>query len=298
MTDSATGRTTTYYYDFTNRLMRYVESGTNYDHSVGYTYDAWGRLLTTTGTMANTLGYLNPLRYRGYIYDQETDLYYLQTRYYDPNLGCFLNADALVSTGQGILGNNMFAYCLNNPINMEDVSGAVSRVCIGAESVVDEEPWRDHSPSGGGYTDRYHSARFDNTKASQTYWEGSWFETDPPIFLLFNEDGFVLFSWDISVYKAVLYLDENREQSVYVSVGSISVYAGIHLEHGIGFSAAASAFSIGYDGEIVGLNVDFITAELTRMYKNKKWFSGTGFALVGLGYSVDIAGILEYFWGG
>ena len=51
---------------------------------VTYTYDAWGNILTTTGTLASTLGTHNPLRYRGYVYDPETGLYYLQSRYYDP----------------------------------------------------------------------------------------------------------------------------------------------------------------------------------------------------------------------
>ena len=74
---------------------------------VEYTYDAWGKLLTTTGSMAETLGVYNPLRYRGYVYDTETGFYYLQSRYYDPELSRFVNADALVSTGQGLLGNNM-----------------------------------------------------------------------------------------------------------------------------------------------------------------------------------------------
>ena len=54
---------------------------------------------------------------------QETGLYYIQSRYYDPAIGRFLNADALVSTGQGILGNNMFAYCRNNPVCAQDASG-------------------------------------------------------------------------------------------------------------------------------------------------------------------------------
>ena len=97
---------------------------TNGNAVVEYTYDAWGNHLSTTGTMANTLGAVNPLRYRGYVYDQETQLYYLQSRYYDPELGRFINADAFASTGQGILGNNMFAYCLNNPIRYEDTQGS------------------------------------------------------------------------------------------------------------------------------------------------------------------------------
>ena len=90
---------------------------------VTYTYDAWGNILSIGGTLANTLGVHNPLRYRGYVYDTEIGLYYLQSRYYDPELGRFINADALVATGQGLLGNNMFAYCGNNPVNCADPSG-------------------------------------------------------------------------------------------------------------------------------------------------------------------------------
>ena len=95
---------------------------------VSYTYDAWGNLLVTTGAQAETLGVLNPLRYRGYVYDTETGLYYLQTRYYNPEWGRFINADGYTSTGQGLLGNNMFAYCLNNPVLLYDPSGAVPRI--------------------------------------------------------------------------------------------------------------------------------------------------------------------------
>ena len=51
---------------------------------VTYTYDAWGKPLTVTGSLATTLGTHNPLRYRGYVYDTETELYYLQSRYYNP----------------------------------------------------------------------------------------------------------------------------------------------------------------------------------------------------------------------
>ena len=59
----------------------------------------------------------------GYVYDSECDLYYLQSRYYAPTTGRFINADSYASTGQGILGNNMFAYCGNNPVNMIDSIG-------------------------------------------------------------------------------------------------------------------------------------------------------------------------------
>ena len=90
---------------------------------VTYEYDPWGNILSTSGSMASTLGVANPFRYRGYYYDNESGLYYLQTRYYDAAIGRFINADGYTSTGQGFLGNNMYAYCLNNPISFADYDG-------------------------------------------------------------------------------------------------------------------------------------------------------------------------------
>ena len=90
---------------------------------VTYTYDAWGNPLTQTGSLSSTLGTHNPLRYRGYVYDTDTGLYYLLSRYYDPQMGRFINADALVSTAQGLAGYNMFAYCGNNPVIRKDATG-------------------------------------------------------------------------------------------------------------------------------------------------------------------------------
>ena len=90
---------------------------------VEYIYDAWGKLISTTGTLATTLGADNPFRYRGYYYDTETGLYYLTTRYYDPEVCRFISADVYMSTGQGVLGGNMWAYCGNNPVVRIDPSG-------------------------------------------------------------------------------------------------------------------------------------------------------------------------------
>ena len=94
---------------------------------VSYEYDPWGNILSTSGSLASTLGVANPFRYRGYYYDTESGLYYLQTRYYDAAVGRFINADGYTSTGQGFLGNNMYAYCLYNPISYTDPSGNVAK---------------------------------------------------------------------------------------------------------------------------------------------------------------------------
>lgn len=90
---------------------------------VSYTYDTWGAPQSVTGPLAATIGVLNPFRYRGYYYDSETGFYYLNSRYYDPSIRRFINADGAVSTGQGIAGYNMYAYCLNNPVMLADGSG-------------------------------------------------------------------------------------------------------------------------------------------------------------------------------
>ena len=84
-----------------------------------YEYDAWGNVLLQSGSMAG----VNPLRYRGYYRDSETGFYYLHSRYYDPTNHRFINADVYASTGQGFVGTNMFAYCCNNPVNREDLTG-------------------------------------------------------------------------------------------------------------------------------------------------------------------------------
>ena len=100
--------------------------------------------------MASTLGKYNPLRYRSYVYDEETKLYYLQSRYYNPEICRFMNADSFVSTGQGILGHNMFAYCLNNPVSRIDISGAASISVTTGEELPWNDMLSDNLGSGGG----------------------------------------------------------------------------------------------------------------------------------------------------
>ncbi len=90
---------------------------------VEYTYDAWGNPLSCTGSLADTLGKKNPFRYRGYVYDEETGLYYLKSRYYDPRVGRFICGDSYATTGQGLLSSNIFAYCAGNPVNFCDPNG-------------------------------------------------------------------------------------------------------------------------------------------------------------------------------
>jgi len=93
---------------------------------VQYVYGAFGSLRATTGTLASTVGAKNLIRYRGYWYDAETGLYYLQSRYYNIMWGRFLNADCLVDTQDWANSANMFAYCSNNPVGKTDPDGRYS----------------------------------------------------------------------------------------------------------------------------------------------------------------------------
>ena len=94
---------------------------------VEYVYDAWGNVLDISGTYASTLGQNNPIRYRGYYYDSETSLYYLNSRYYDPANRRFLNADNIgyLGTGSNLTGYNLFVYCGNNPVTGYDPAGTL-----------------------------------------------------------------------------------------------------------------------------------------------------------------------------
>lgn len=91
-----------------------------------YTYDAWGKVLTVSGAMAETVGTINPMRYRDYYLDSETGYYYLQSRYYNPDICRFIDLDEpnILSLNFGnIVAANLFTYCKNNPIMFSDVSG-------------------------------------------------------------------------------------------------------------------------------------------------------------------------------
>lgn len=85
-----------------------------------YTYDAWGNCTVAKDT--EYIAHLNPLRYRGYYYDSDTGLYYLHSRYYDANIGRFINADAPEMIVNDVL--NLYSYCKNDPINNSDENGS------------------------------------------------------------------------------------------------------------------------------------------------------------------------------
>ena len=120
----------TQYFYITNQMNDVLAiTDTNGDIVGNYEYDAWGKVLTADTDLAKQ----NPLRYRGYYYDNETGYYYLQSRYYDSNICRFINADEYQISQNSkniIYGNNVFLYCYNSPINKNDPFGQNSEVVV------------------------------------------------------------------------------------------------------------------------------------------------------------------------
>jgi len=122
---------TTYYYVL-NLQGDVISIITHWGESYGsYTYDAWGNVIAQSGSIAS----INPIRYRGYYYDSETGLYYLGSRYYDPAVKRFINADGatlVVTNSGGLTDKNYFAYCNNSPVIQKDDDGELGHIALGA----------------------------------------------------------------------------------------------------------------------------------------------------------------------
>ena len=138
-----------FFYDAQNRPAVVVYNGTAYAYVkslqgdivaildengntvVSYGYDAWGAPLWCTGELAETLGKVQPFRYRGYVYDEETGLYYLRSRFYNSSLCRFIDMDCIIHSG------NTFAYCCNSPASMHDVCGTTGDYAYDRDKVIE-----------------------------------------------------------------------------------------------------------------------------------------------------------------
>lgn len=101
-----------------------------------YYYDAWGNITSivdynnTAITSNSHIAHINPIRYRGYYYDSEIEMYYLQSRYYSPELCRFISGDEIEFLGASgtLLGYNLFSYCENNAVNAVDPTGTIGLI--------------------------------------------------------------------------------------------------------------------------------------------------------------------------
>lgn len=153
MSETTNGQTLWFTYDSNANLFSMVTGGKHYfyqrnlqndiialvdesgDTVVNYTYDSWGKVLSITGSRKDTIGQLNPFRYRGYYYDKETGMYYLKNRYYDPELRRFISSDAvttLAASTETLHNRNLYTYCNQNPLTRSDSNGNLWTAVAGA----------------------------------------------------------------------------------------------------------------------------------------------------------------------
>ena len=133
---------------------------------VNYRYDSWGKLISITGSMADTLGKDNPYRFKGYYYDEETGMYYLKSRYYQLEICRFISADSyavLTQSPMALVDTNLYNYCDNNPVYREDENGQFWNVVIPAligAAVGTFLTWAATSATGQEYTTKDYLSDF------------------------------------------------------------------------------------------------------------------------------------------
>ena len=202
-TDNTTGTTPTvnrlhFYYDAQGRVTLVDFNGTLYSYVhnlqgdiigildssgnlvVEYRYDAWGKPISITGTLTTTLGELNPFRYRGYVWDRETELYYLRSRYYSILHDRFVTYDSAAL--HYLNAPYGYRYCSNSPVFRYDIDGNVDANCQDDDGI--PEPLDKMEQGGGGLPPNYA-----NGAISQAPTGGSKAFVDTTRSLLENEHG-------------------------------------------------------------------------------------------------------------
>ena len=116
--------------------------------------------------------------------------------------------------------------------------------------------------------------------------------------MVLSQSGFEVFNWDLSIYNGSLYFDHDENHSIYVGVGNVGAYIGLHFEEGIGLDAGASVLVIGYDGRIIDASIEGLTVGITFMYKDGKFEFGYGAGWYGWSVSVDFIELFKVLLGG
>ena len=267
-----------------------------------YEYDAWGNTLSVKDALgvAITAWYniavANPIRYRGYYYDKDLGLYYLQSRYYDSTIGRFINADGYVSTGQGVTGHNMFAYCNNNPVMYSDPSGQVAwwLVALGVLAITAiDHAYAKYYPGGYTFTPNYKprtEVNGKNYKEKVAYIEGSGASI--------HQNGVTLFDAEAGLYSGTADLGNGTE---FTPFNMLNASATAELDVSGGFSGEisgiASLASIGFSpvinfGDVAQIKID-ITYHLGYAGIGAEWdFGNMDFAVnspsVGCGWKLGV----------
>ena len=243
-----------------------------------YAYDAWGNC--TVKKSSGDVAQYNPIRYRSYYWDRESNLYFVGGRYYDPTCGRFISPDSVANLNPSAhVGLNLYLYAGNDPVN---------GVYGGANDVYESK--RVPSPSVGFAIP---------SKKSELHWKSGWGKLEKPEFLVFSTKKVALIDWNFPVYKTSLYFDEAETRSLYITIGNISAFVGCDVEKGkYGVFADAYVFDIGYDGKYFDASVSVAGVGFILAWENGSFrakFDPPGW--FGVDISVNFGQILEDLFG-
>ena len=222
---------------------------------------------------------------------------YLRARYYDPTTGRFNRLDPYVGSVENPSSLNKYTYANNNPIsktklssitNIGTLSGISTNIMIPSINILNV------------------SSKTGNDNYWNPHVKGKWFDTDWPTFLSLSNDGFEAINWSLSIYKGSLFFDNQENHSLYVSLGNISIFAGLVFPKDssednktrFGFDASASVIEIGYDGRIIDASVSGLTIGATYLFKDGKFKLEYGYGWWGWSVSIDFIELFKWLFGG
>ncbi|MCI5745559.1 MAG: RHS repeat-associated core domain-containing protein, partial [Erysipelotrichaceae bacterium] len=256
---------------------------------VEYVYNAFGKIIDILGEMKDTIGVINPFRYKGYYYDVETNLFLVTSRYYSPELGRFIQpADVSSLNPSNINGLNLYAYANNNLIGIAYSSSSVG-VSV-ANQLINQNFSLLIVPNLGINKNNY---------SSSVHWKNEWFATDWPSFLVFSKTKGALLDWGLSIYKGSLYFDEAENHSIYIGVGNISAFVGYNVEEDkYGVFADANVLSVGYDGRYIDVGISVVGVGFILGWEDKKFrFKIDPPGWFGFDISIDFGQIIKDIFG-
>ena len=240
---------------------------------VKYLYDAYGNCTVSNETTDQQLAKVNPIRYRGYYYDVETGLFWISSRYYNPEWGRYIQpADISSLNSQLVNGLNLYCFLNNNPL----------KINFKKESTAKENNKFDFIQLPTKPIDK------------PSRWSTDWFVTDVPVFFKLTNSGFRLVDWSLNIFQAKYLFNENRNEAFLINVGNISAYAGFDYEKGIGLDASASLIEFVFDSRTIDFGVEFISFGYKFYYNNGKYEGKAGFGWYGITISIDFIELVEW----
>lgn len=249
---------------------------------VEYMYDAWGKLLKIDGSLALTIGEYNPYRYRGYRFDEEIDMYYLNSRFYDENGGRFINSDDNIGLTGDIQTHNPFTYSKNNPIVYIDPSGhfpwLIIPVVILVISLTACSPEEDQPTDSGDLGD------FANTDDIEGMNQYDAFSEDEDEFLLQLKNVAYYHARDNKLFKAITLTKEGSD-----ALGDI--YSLIKLDGNVTIGLFEEAI---YPYGSIVLDYEFLSRN-TNAYKQRAIMNRIEYANIMYGYSESSDYYFEYY---